>query len=389
MKTVFYYTSAYFLDTSIEIINAIKDKVNLYVFIEITQASKQTTILNVETLPEGRHLVSAEELLSKKDYDTLKPYFEGIQSVQFVIHSHSTGLSWSTIKANRSVNRLIKRIKPEVVHFDGFSFRTAGLLPRLFRREKIVLTIHDAILHSGEKSWKSRLPRFLFLRIPFHRVYAFYSSFTLNEFANNVTAARGEKIKLQMPFFRYYSNVESMRKPELQDYVLFFGRLSKYKGIPSLLDAMPEVWMEFPKAKLVIAGSGSLPEVNHHEVLQNNPDKIIFHNRHILNDELLTLIRRAKFVVCPYTDASQSGVLMTAFGLNRPVVATDVGAFGEFVKPGINGFLAKKNDPASIAEAMINLLRGDKYLEFIENLKQSQHLDGSKKNGELLVQAYN
>ena len=50
MKTVFYYTSTYFLDTSLEVINALKDQVNLHVLIEITPSSKNANIINVDAL---------------------------------------------------------------------------------------------------------------------------------------------------------------------------------------------------------------------------------------------------------------------------------------------------------------------------------------------------
>lgn len=387
MKTVFYYTSAYFLDTSLEIINSIKDKVNLHVLIEVTPNSKQTTVLNIATLPGGKQLARPKEILNKKDYDSLATFFEGTCSVHFVVHSHHSGLSWSTFKTNRAVNRLIRKIKPEVIHFDGFSLRTIGLLPYLFKREKIVLTIHDANLHSGEKTWKTRLPRFLFFKVPLQKIYTFYSEFTKQQFIHNISASRGKKVKLEMPFFTYY-DVSTLNLPVNDDYILFFGRLSKYKGIPFLLDAMPEVWKEFPESKLVIAGAGTLPEVNEHPVLLNNPEKISFFNRHIPNEELAGLIRKAKFIVCPYTDASQSGVIMTAFGLNKPAIATNVGAFSEFVTPGFNGYLTEKVDATSIAQSIKDMLRNKKYLEFSDNLKHSRN-GCREKNAALLLETYN
>lgn len=387
MKTVLYYTSAYFLDPALEIINTIKDKVNLHVLIEVTSNSKQTTILNIDKLPERNYLVTPEEVLSAKDCDSLKPFFEGVCSVHFVIHSHHSGLSWSTVKASMAVNRFIKKIRPEIIHFDGFSLRTIGILPKLFKREKTVLTIHDAKLHSGENTWKTRLPRFLFLKIPIPKVYAFYSNFTKEQFIQTVSASKGEKVKLDMPFYTYY-DLSSKDLPVEDDYILFFGRLSKYKGIPFLLDAMPEVWKEFPESKLVIAGAGTLPEVNDHPVLLNNKDKITFINRHIPNEELAGFIRKSKFIVCPYTDASQSGVVMTAFGLSKPVVTTNVGAFSEFIIPGYNGFIAGKVEALSIAEAMKDLLRNKKYLEFSENLKHSRN-QVQQTNAALLTETYN
>lgn len=46
------------------------------------------------------------------------------------------------------------------------------------------------------------------------------------------------------------------------------------------------------------------------------------------------LDKNAKFVVCPYTDGTQSGVINTCFTLCKPIVATNVGAFSESVIDG-------------------------------------------------------
>lgn len=386
MKTVFYYTSAYFLDTSIEIINAIKDKVALHVFIEITPSSKITNIIEVKDFTKGEYLASPESVLNKENYEMLSPYFKGCQSVQFVIHHHASGLSVSTVKTNMAVNRLIKRLKPAVIHFEGFTLRTMGLLPWLLKRKKIILSIHDAVLHSGEKTWKSSLPRFCFLKLSVPKSYVFYSAFTKNEFINEVSHSKGDIVQLQMHAFSLYRKM--IHTAPAYNHILFFGRISRYKGVPFLLDAMPIVWNEFPEVKLVIAGSGSLPEITNHQILKNNSDKIIFHNRHIPNAELVGLINEAMLIVCPYTDATQSGVLMTTFGLNKPVVATNVGAFKEFIKPGVNGYLAEKSDPESIADAIKKSLFNNNYLQLEKNLKESPESAGWQTNGELLLEAY-
>ena len=49
------------------------------------------------------------------------------------------------------------------------------------------------------------------------------------------------------------------------------------------------------------------------------------------DEELLAYFSECNFVVLPYKEASQSGVLLTALSLGKPVIATKVGALPEVV----------------------------------------------------------
>lgn len=62
-------------------------------------------------------------------------------------------------------------------------------------------------------------------------------------------------------------------------------------------------------------------------------------------------------MVCPYVDATQSAVVLTAYGFDLPVIATRVGAMPEYIVEGKTGILVEPSDPAALAEAIISLLR--------------------------------
>ncbi|HEX6427231.1 MAG TPA: glycosyltransferase, partial [Niastella sp.] len=111
-------------------------------------------------------------------------------------------------------------------------------------------------------------------------------------------------------------------------------------------------------------------------------------DKHIPNDELATLIQQAKFIVCPYKDATQSGVLMTAFGLNTPVIATDVGSFPEFIKDNVNGLLVPPGDPEKLADGMRFALRNDHYKTLAQNINNDRVEDLWSRNTEILLHAY-
>ena len=71
---------------------------------------------------------------------------------------------------------------------------------------------------------------------------------------------------------------------------------------------------------------------------------------------LAGLLKDASFTVCPYKDATQSGVIQTAFSMDCPVVATNVGALPEAIDNQITGLIVPPCDSDALADAMDKLL---------------------------------
>ena len=151
---------------------------------------------------------------------------------------------------------------------------------------------------------------------------------------------------------------------------------------------MPEVFREFPDEQLIIAGKRHPGFDINDNFLNTYRNNITLIEKHIPNDELATLIKQAKFIVCPYKDATQSGVLMTAFGLNTPVIATNVGSFPEFIQDNVNGLLVPPSDPQQLAEGMRFALRNEHYKTLAQNIKNTQVEDLWNRNTEILLNAY-
>ena len=60
-------------------------------------------------------------------------------------------------------------------------------------------------------------------------------------------------------------------------------------------------------------------------------------------------------MVCPYTDATQSGVIMSAFAFNKPVIATNVGALPEMVRHQHYRIVIKEKDVSILAQSITTL----------------------------------
>jgi glycosyltransferase involved in cell wall biosynthesis len=139
--------------------------------------------------------------------------------------------------------------------------------------------------------------------------------------------------------------------------VLFFGRLSAYKGLHVLLDAAPLVAREIPNVHFIIAGAPVpgyvVPDI---PVLPNGA-RIEMMMQFIPPDLLCELFQRTALVVLPYTSATQSGVVMTACAFHKPIITTHVGGLSEVVSDGVTGRLVSPHDPVALAKAIIDLLR--------------------------------
>jgi len=136
---------------------------------------------------------------------------------------------------------------------------------------------------------------------------------------------------------------------------LFFGRIQKYKGLKYLIEAEPLVTKKFPDFRVIVGGKGDDLEP-FHSVLSLNPHFEV-HDRFIPNEEVHYFFERCSFVVLPYVEASQSGIVAMAFAFGKPVIVTDVGSLAEVVQDGRSGLIVTPRDSRELADAIIYLLK--------------------------------
>jgi len=149
------------------------------------------------------------------------------------------------------------------------------------------------------------------------------------------------------------------REPEeTPPTLLCFGYLHEEKGIPDLIEALPEVVARVAGARLVIAGK---PEIDVAPLVARATQlgvagRIDWRLRYVAPAEMRSLFRGARVVVLPYRAASQSGVVFLAGAFARPLVATRVGALPEVVEEGRTGLLVSPRAPRELAAALSELL---------------------------------
>ncbi|HET9707469.1 MAG TPA: glycosyltransferase family 4 protein, partial [Gemmatimonadales bacterium] len=237
------------------------------------------------------------------------------------------------------------RWQPDVVHVqDSISNDPRLWLASSLTAGRYALTIHDPLRHPGDRppSQSARLlQRILRRRAGLVFVHSerladeVRSSGVVSAPIEVVPHGIGEGSPSPLP-----------RKPRL----LFFGRISHYKGLDTLFEAMPLVWDRQPEAILTVAGEGQVPA---HPVLADR--RIELRPGHVPEAEVPGLFRECTCVVLPYRQASQSGVGSLAKQFGRPVVATRTGGLSELVDDRW-GRLAPPEDPVALAAAIAEVL---------------------------------
>lgn len=138
--------------------------------------------------------------------------------------------------------------------------------------------------------------------------------------------------------------------------LLFFGFVREYKGLKNLLKAMPLIVEKIEDCKLMIVGSFGDDKNDYIHMIEelNLSNYIFIRDEYTPDNEVEKYFVASDIVVLPYEDATQSGVVQTAFGLNRPCLVTNVGGLPEVVTDGKTGYVVEAHNPAAISEAVVD-----------------------------------
>lgn len=256
----------------------------------------------------------------------------------------------------RLLRRHVAAFGPDVVHLQEHPSRSPGMLAAtLAGRLPLVVTVHDPQAHSGAdlqaakpfERWNARL-RAAAGRLIVH-------ADRLVEPMAATQADGASRVRVAQHGVLAFGRIAGDAPPVAPgEGLVFFGRMNRYKGLDTLLDANDR-WLASGFApRLTIAGEG--PELAKWRARIAAAPNIALHDRRLSQDELAALVHGAAAALLPYHDATGSGVAASAFGAGKPLLASDVGGLGEVVVDGANGLLVPPGDPVALAAAGHRLL---------------------------------
>jgi len=134
--------------------------------------------------------------------------------------------------------------------------------------------------------------------------------------------------------------------------IVCVGRLHKDKGQLLLIEAVRQLIFEGVACELALVGDGPLRTEIEARIAHLHLDRHILLTGPVSLAELCRQVQAARVVVLPSLAENLPSVIMEAFALGRPVIATAVGGIPELVKPGTCGWLIPPGSVEALAGAI-------------------------------------
>jgi glycosyltransferase involved in cell wall biosynthesis len=155
------------------------------------------------------------------------------------------------------------------------------------------------------------------------------SEFTLTK----LTKKFNQKKLVHIPSF-----IESKEKynPDVEDYLLYVGRLEEEKGVLDAIKAVKDTKYHFR----IVGKSSTNYEKVISEYIKSNDLKNVELLGAVYDKELSNLYKDAKAVILPAVwYENMPNVALEAMAYSKPLLVSDIGSLKELVKEGYNGLL--------------------------------------------------
>lgn len=348
---VLYYTSTSFSDCDFPLVRALVAKgVDVVFMLHVAPYSVQAPIFKIQSLKERHGIFPATvypELYKWRDYIDLDKTF--IVNDPF----GKTARFISNLRLLHSLRSFVKKVSPDIVHIVEMPFLLHNFIAE---GRNSVYTIHDPVPHDGTENAIEEAARRLSAKK--RTSFILLNRFQDKEFCARYGVGKDRLYHSKLGPYECSRNLLTGNSPKYK-YILFFGRISKYKGIEYAVRAFKSISPHFPDVRFIIAGGGNL---YFEDDIKSYPN-IILINRYLDSSEIADLVAGCQFVVCPYISATQSGVVQTAYSFSKPVIATSVGNIPEVVDHRKTGLVVATKDVDMLSEAMAELLSSPQTLD--------------------------
>lgn len=296
-------------------------------------------------------------------------FYPGLQSRFFKRLPRSVQLGLKGLSHAESMARLIRRFRrtpPDVIHFQWapLAIVDSQFIPKFRRVAPTILTVHDSNPFNNNPS--SRIQRIGALKI----LHSF------DHLIVHTAIARDRLMRVGVPDH----NISVIAHGLLTDHIsrpadhpstadgrvqiLLFGKIKPYKGVDVMLRALALLPREV-RAHCVVKVVG-WPEMPMEPLFAMVKDlqleeQVEFDLRFIPEDDVSSLVARADILAFPYRDIDASGVLMLAIAAGRPIVASNLGTFSEWLSGQADGTLVPPDDPAALSRSLERLISNPGY----------------------------
>ena len=357
---VVYYSHTAFFESALSLVRELSLRAEVHLLIELAPTAWRTAFFDLPYRRLSPGLAEADAILGAALPASVRDYWRDAASFHFVVHDRRQSLHPGSWRTGRRALAFAAARRPDIFHVDDIdvSPRLALALPGALPAP-LVLSVHDPEPHRGEGGWRKWLAR----RIAYPRATRFvlHSERLRPDFCRRYGIAPARVAVARLGVYDILRAWEDGHPAPtgVPPTVLCFGRLGPYKGLETLYSAAPLVARQVPDVRFIVAGKPVAGYELPRPPTLPFPAALEVQEGYIPNARLAQLLGAATVVACPYHEATQSAVLLTAFAFDRPVVASAVGGLGEYIRDGVTGLLIPPGDPESLAAALVRVLTDD------------------------------
>ena len=372
--------------------------------------SKGHTVVDF-SMQDDKNFVSpySDYFVKNVDYNNKEGIFSRIKAAADIIYS---------FESKRKFERLVNEVKPDCIHLHIFQHQISPSILDVIKKYHIptIYTAHDLkmlcpnykMMHHGKLCEQCRGGKYFYCVLNkcvkdsylkscvnvvegyVHRWRHSYDAInviiTPSLFYKKIFEKFGINCNrvIHIPNFIDFNKHEIEFSEDRENYYLYYGRLSKEKGIMTLIKAVENL-----NVQLKIAGTGPLEEDVRQYVADKKISNIMFLGFKTGKD-LSNIVGNAKAIILPsewYENGPYSAI--EALQLGRPIIGADIGGIPELIDN--NGYLFKSRNIDSLKDAILKLekLDNEQYGVFKDNsLNLFERNYTKEKHYRLLKEAY-
>lgn len=317
MKRIAWITPFYFVETDIYIIPLLLQEFHIDWYIFVTNNEKLQYQARIDSLQKEINISVNIE------------YIQGRQR------------SLSTLTGLYKLLKRIKSTRPDITYtaMSGYPYFTP-LVYLLLGNKNTVIAAHNVTTPKGAKNYY---------------LAQLYAHFTLSTFKNFQTFSANQhktlnekyphKNVFHAPFILKDYGTATNKPGDLITF-LSFGYIRDYKRIDVLIQAAEKTYEEL-KRPFIVKIAGKCDDWHKYQSLIKTPELFDLRIESIPNEDIPKLFESCHYFATPYQDIAQSGSLIVGINYEKPIIASRLESFCEYIQEGRNGFIMQ---PASVED---------------------------------------
>ena len=269
------------------------------------------------------------------------------------------GTVYDIVSGRRQLKEFLRRLEPDLVHYQGATFLAAGC------RRRSVLTIHG--IAEKDALWDGRWAARRWLRWLMLKLTEDYGRrrtprvILISDYVGMVLPEdKNRKIwRIENPIADSFFDVDWKAEP---GRIFCCSRIMPRKNISGLIEAFGRVVRRAPHCRLRIAGTAEPAYMSACRRLVEKGglrSSVHFLGNLSVNDVQRELSKANCFALPSFQETAPLSIA-EAMAVGVPVVAGTVGGIPDMVDHGGTGFLVDPHDPREIGEALIRIVSDDR-----------------------------